>query len=347
MSRQYKVAVVGATGAVGQEMLATLHQRNFPVSEVVALASERSAGKTVNYGNRAIEVQTLRPESFKGLDMAIFSAGGSVSKEYAPIAGQQGVWVVDNSSQWRMFEDVPLVVPEINPEDIAMGLKPGPHQRIIANPNCSTIQMVLALKPIHDAKRIQRIVVSTYQSVAGAGQRGIDELSAQAVAMFNAKPAEAKKFPYPIAFNILPHIDVFMEDGYTKEEWKMMVETRKILHAPQMRVTATTVRVPVFCSHSESVNIEMEKPCTPDEARALMAAFPGVEVVDDPASLKYPMPLDATGKDAVYVGRVRQDTTVPNGLNLWVVSDNLRKGAALNAVQIAEVLVREAGRYLN
>jgi aspartate-semialdehyde dehydrogenase len=337
MGREYKVAVAGATGAVGRQMVACLEERNFPVARLRPLASERSIGKTVTFRGREIPVEVLGPESFKGIDLALFSAGGSVSKEYAPIAAQAGAVVVDNSSAWRMDPDVPLVVPEVNPQDIALYKKTG----IIANPNCSTIQMVVVLKPLHDAARIKRVVVSTYQAVSGTGQKAVEELADQVRALFNSQDIVKKVYPHRIAFNCLPHIDVFLENGYTKEEMKMVLETKKIMGDESIAVTATTVRVPVFYGHSESVNIETERKLTPAEAREILAKAPGVKVVDDPSKNEYPMPLDAAGQDLTLVGRIREDFSIKNGLNLWVVADNIRKGAATNAVQIAEILIRD------
>jgi aspartate-semialdehyde dehydrogenase len=337
MSRKYKVAVAGATGAVGQQMLACLEERKFPVGELVPLASERSLGKTVTFQGREIPVQVLDKDSFAGVEIALFSAGGGTSKEYAPIAAQAGAVVVDNSSAWRMDPDVPLVVPEVNPQDIAQYTKTG----IIANPNCSTIQMVMVLKPLHDAARLKRVVVSTYQAVSGTGQKAVEELAAQVRALFNQQEVVKKVYPHRIAFNIFPHIDVFLENGYTKEEMKMVNETQKIMGDPSIRVTATTARVPVFYGHSESINIETVKKLTPEEARKILAKAPGVKVVDNPTKNEYPMPLDAAGTDLTLVGRIREDFSIDNGLNLWVVADNIRKGAATNAVQIAEILIRE------
>jgi aspartate-semialdehyde dehydrogenase len=279
----------------------------------------------------------LNADSFKGVDIGLFSAGGSVSAEFAPLAVAAGAVVVDNTSVFRMEPDIPLVVPEVNAKEIANYKTRG----IIANPNCSTIQMVVALKPIHDAARIKRVVVSTYQSVSGAGRKAMEELSQQVAALFNGKEIEKTKFPHQIAFNCIPHIDAFMDGGYTKEEWKMIEETRKILGEPNLAVTATTVRVPVFCSHSESVNVETYVKLSANEARRILREAPGVIVADEPENNVYPMAIDAAGKDATYVGRIREDKSVANGLNLWVVSDNLRKGAALNAVQIAEILIRD------
>jgi len=333
----YKVAVVGATGAVGQQMVACLEERNFPVAELVPLASERSIGKTVSFRQREIPVQVLSHDSFGGVEVALFSAGGGISKEYGPLAARAGAVVVDNSSAWRMDPEVPLVVPEVNPQDIGLYPKTG----IIANPNCSTIQMVVALKPLHDAARIKRVVVSTYQAVSGTGQKAVEELAAQVRALLACQEAKTQVYPHRIAFNCLPHIDVFLPNGYTKEEMKMVNETQKIIGDDSIQVTATTVRVPVFYGHSESVNIETERKLTPAEARRLLAQAPGVKVVDDPAKNAYPMPLDAAGQDLTLVGRIREDFTIANGLNFWVVADNLRKGAATNAVQIAEMLIRD------
>jgi aspartate-semialdehyde dehydrogenase len=337
MSRSFKVAVAGATGAVGKQMVACLEERNFPVAELKPLASERSIGKSVTFHEEEIPVEVLTKDSFKGIEIALFSAGGSISQEYGPIAAQAGAVVVDNSSAWRMDPDVPLVVPEVNPQDIALYKKTG----IIANPNCSTIQMVVVLKPLHDAARIKRVVVSTYQAVSGTGQKAVEELAAQVRALLTNKEVVNQVYPHRIAFNCLPHIDVFLDNGYTKEEMKMLNETRKIMGDDTIAVTATTVRVPVFYGHSESVNIETEKKLTPAEAREILGKFPGVRVVDDPDKNEYPMPLDAAGQDLTLVGRIREDFSIPNGLNLWVVSDNIRKGAATNAVQIAEILVKD------
>ncbi|MBI3603328.1 MAG: aspartate-semialdehyde dehydrogenase [Nitrospirae bacterium] len=330
----YNVAVVGATGAVGAEMIEVLEERRFPVKTLLPLASSRSAGVTVSFQGREITVQELTKDSFEGIDVALFSAGSDVSKEFAPIAAKAGAVVIDNSAAWRMDKQVPLVVPEVNPQDAET------HHGIIANPNCSTIQMVVALKPLHDAARIKRIVVTTFQSVSGTGKEAMDELMEECQALLSFRPVKPKVYPYQIAFNCLPQIDDFLPTGYTKEEMKLVHETRKIMGDNSIQVTATTVRVPVYVGHSESVNIETERKMTANEARAVLAAAPGVQVYDDPAHALYPMPLDVVGKDDVYVGRVREDESIPHGLNLWVVSDNLRKGAALNAVQIAELLVR-------
>ncbi|MGZ8444040.1 MAG: aspartate-semialdehyde dehydrogenase [Candidatus Binatia bacterium] len=334
---KYNVAIVGATGAVGEQMREVLDERQFPVGELRLLASERSVGQFLPFQSRQLPVQVLKADSFKDIDIGLFSAGGSVSAEFAPLAVAAGAVVVDNTSVFRLEPDIPLVVPEVNSKAIANYKTRG----IIANPNCSTIQMVVALKPIHDTARIKRVVVSTYQSVSGAGRKAMEELSQQVAALFNGKEIEKVKFPHQIAFNCIPHIDVFMADGYTKEEWKMIEETRKILGEPNLPVTATTVRVPVFCSHSESVNVETYVKLSAAEARRILREAPGIIVADEPENNLYPMAIDAAGKDATYVGRIREDKSVANGLNLWVVSDNLRKGAALNAVQIAEILIRD------
>jgi len=318
-------------------MVACLEERNFPVGRLVPLASERSLGKKVTFLGKEIPVEVLNADSFEGVEIALFSAGGGISKEYGPIAARANAVVVDNSSAWRMDPEVPLVVPEVNPGDIGLYTKTG----IIANPNCSTIQMVVVLKPLHDAARIKRVVVSTYQAVSGTGQKAVDELAEQVRALLSCQPTKNKVYPHRIAFNCLPHIDVFLENGYTKEEMKMVNETVKIMGDDQIQVTATTVRVPVFYSHSEAVNIETERKLTPDEARQILAQAPGVKVVDNPAKNEYPMALDAAGQDLTLVGRIREDFTIANGLNFWVVADNLRKGAATNAVQIAELLIRD------
>ncbi len=334
---KYNVAVVGATGAVGEQIREVLEEREFPVGELRLLASERSAGQFLEFRGEQHRVEILKEDSFEGIDIGLFSAGGSVSAKFAPLAASAGAVVVDNTAYFRMDPEIPLVVPEVNAKDIALYKKRG----IIANPNCSTIQMVVALKPIHDAARIVRVVVSTYQSVSGAGRKAMEELSQQVAALFNGQDIKKEKFPHQIAFNCIPHIDVFLEGGYTKEELKMINETRKILGEPSLRVTATTVRVPVFCGHSESVNVETEKKLTAGDVKALLKEAPGVFLCDEPELNIYPMAIDAVGKDATYVGRIREDDSVPNGINLWVVADNLRKGAALNAVQIAEILIRD------
>ena len=333
----YKVAVVGATGNVGREMLQTLWERRFPVSEVVALASTRSIGRQVSFGEEnTLKVAALENFDFRGTDIALFSPGSTVSAEYAPKAAKAGAIVIDNTSKFRMDPDVPLIVPEVNPEAVAGYTRRG----IIANPNCSTIQMVVALKPLHDRYRIKRVVVATYQSTSGAGKAAMDELFTQTRAIFVNDPVERTIFTKQIAFNFIPHIDVFMDDGSTKEEWKMSVETRKILD-PKIKVQATCVRVPVFIGHSEAVNIECEEPVDPEEARELLREAPGVVVIDHRADEGYATQVEVAGEDAVYVSRIRSDPTVDNGLSLWVVGDNLRKGAALNAVQIAELLDRQ------
>jgi aspartate-semialdehyde dehydrogenase len=333
----YGVAVAGATGAVGLEMIKTLEQRKFPVGSIKLLASERSEGKELRFNGKPVKVERLTKDSFNGIQVALFSAGASRSLEFAPAAAASGAVVVDNSSAFRMDPEIPLVVPEVNPHAIAQYKKRG----IIANPNCSTIQMVVALKPIHDAARIKRIVVSTYQAVSGTGLKAIDELLVQTRALLASQPVQKKVYPHQIAFNCLPQIDVFLENGYTKEEMKMVNETRKIMEDPTIRVTATTVRVPVVHSHSESVNIETEKKITPQEVRELLSKAPGVKVVDNPALNEYPLAIHAAGRDETFVGRIREDESIPNGINLWVVSDNVRKGAALNAVQIAEILIEK------
>jgi aspartate-semialdehyde dehydrogenase len=333
----YRVAVAGATGAVGREILKTLAERNFPVREIAALASPRSAGQQVSFGeDKVLTVQNLETFDFTGWDIGLFSPGASVSAIHAPRAGAAGCIVIDNTSQFRMDPDVPLVVPEVNPQDIAKFAK----KNIIANPNCSTIQMVVALKPLHDRFKIKRVVVSTYQSVSGAGKEGMDELMANTKAFYVNDRNKPEVFQKDIAFNVIPQIDVFMDDGATKEEWKMVVETKKILD-PKIEVIATCVRVPVFIGHSEAVFVEFENPVSVTEARAALRAAPGVVVEDQRVEGGYTTPVEAKGEDAVFVSRIRKDPTVPNGLVFWCVSDNLRKGAALNAVQIAEVLVAQ------
>ncbi len=329
----YKVAIAGATGNVGREMLAILAERRFPVSEAVALASTRSIGKEVSFGEKTLKCKVLEHFDFSDTDICLMSAGGTVSKEFSPKIGARGCVVIDNSSAWRMDPDVPLIVPEVN----AAAAKGFVNKYIIANPNCSTAQLVVALKPLHDRAIIKRVVVATYQSVSGAGKEAMDELFSQTRAVFVSAPVEPKRFPKRIAFNLIPQIDVFMDDGSTQEEWKMMAETKKILD-PKIRLTATCVRVPVFISHSEAVNIEFEKPISADEAREILREAPGCLVVDRREPGGYITPHEAAGEDATYISRIREDPTVENGLNLWCVSDNLRKGAALNAVQIAEVL---------
>jgi aspartate-semialdehyde dehydrogenase len=334
----YRVAVVGATGAVGREMLNILAERKFPVSEVVALASSRSQGQELSFGDKRLKAQNLENFNFHGVDFALMSAGSAVAREYGEKIGATGCLVVDNSSFWRYHADVPLVVPEVNAAVLDAYMARNDRRNIIANPNCSTAQMVLALKPLHDFATIRRVVVATYQSVSGAGKEGQDELWVQTKGIFVNDRPTPRKFPKQIAFNVIPHIDVFMEDGSTKEEWKMVAETKKILD-PKIRLTATCVRVPVFVGHSEAINLEFEKPITADEARDLLREAPGVSVIDSREPGGYATPVDATGEDDTYVSRIREDATVENGLSLWVVSDNLRKGAALNAVQILETLV--------
>jgi aspartate-semialdehyde dehydrogenase len=335
-SRQFHVAVAGATGAVGNQMIACLEEMNFPVKRLSLLASARSVGRRLKFKGDSIEVQELTEGSFKGVEIALFSAGGGTSERFAPVAAQDGCVVIDNSSAWRMDPQVPLVVPEVNPHAIAQYAQKG----IIANPNCSTIQMVVALNPIHRAFGIRRIVVSTYQSVSGTGKKAIDELFNQTRAMINFLDVERSVYPHRIAFNCLPHIDKFLDNGYTKEEMKMVNETRKILEAPALAVTATTVRVPVFFGHSESVNVETERPCPPEDVRRVLSSAPGVQVVDDPSQNRYPLAIEAAGQDLTLVGRIRRDESVPNGINLWIVADNIRKGAATNAVQIARMLTQ-------
>ena len=330
----YKVAVVGATGNVGRQILGVLAERRFPAREVVALASTRSIGVDVSFGDSTLKVKALDYFDFAGTDICLMSAGSVVSKQWSPKIAAQGAIVIDNSSQWRMDREVPLVVPEVNAEALEGGIKKG----IVANPNCSTAQLVVALKPLHDVAKIKRVVVSTYQSVSGAGKAAMDELFRQTRAVFVADPIEKGKFTKQIAFNVIPHIDVFLDSGYTKEEWKMMVETQKILD-PDIQVTATCVRVPVFIGHSEAVTIEFETPLSAERARTILRSAPGVLVVDKREDEGYVTPIEAAGEDATYVSRIRRDPSVENGLSLWVVSDNLRKGAALNAVQIAESLI--------
>src|SRR4249919_1935599 len=330
----YKVAVVGATGNVGREMLDILAERKFPADEVVAVASRRSQGVECSFGDKTLKVKANDDFDFSDVDICVKSAGGAVSKEWSPKIAAQGAVVIDNSSAWRMDPDVPLIVPEVNADAIAGFTK----KNIIANPNCSTAQLVVALKPLHDKAKIKRVVVATYQSVSGAGKDAMDELFSQSKAVFTLDEVQTKKFPKRIAFNVIPHIDVFMEDGYTKEEWKMMVETKKILD-PKIKLTATCVRVPVFVGHSEAVNSEFENPITADEAREILRNAPGCLVIDKREAGGYATPYESAGEDATYISRIREDGTIENGLQIWVVSDNLRKGAALNAVQIAECLI--------
>lgn len=338
-NKSFNVAVVGATGLVGREIIKTLDQRIFPVRKLFPLASAKSADESIEFGDRHVRVAELTEDSFAGIDIALFSAGSAVSAKFAPLAAEAGAVCVDNTSHFRMDKDIPLVVPEVNPDDIAQYTK----RRIIANPNCSTIQMMLVLKPIHDAATIERVVVSTYQSVSGAGKKAVDALAKQTMALFNQQEIENSVFPHRIAFNVIPQIDVFLEGGYTKEELKMMAETRKIMGDDTIRVTATCVRVPVFYGHSEAINIQTKKPLSADEVRKLLAKAPGVTVLDDPSKNLYPLASEAAGQDDTFVGRIRKDPSIENGIDLWCVSDNIRKGAALNAVQIAEVL---AEKYL-
>ena len=328
------VAVVGATGAVGRTMIQVLLERGFPIGELRLLASQRSAGRTLTVSGEPREVHEATPAAFDGVDVALFSAGGGTSKELAPEAARRGATVIDNSSAWRYEPDIPLVVSQVNPDDLEA------HEGIIANPNCSTMQLVPVLMALRDDVGLERVVVDTYQSVSGTGHKAVAELEAQIRAHANGEPKEAAVYPHPIAFNALPHIDVFLEDGSTKEEWKVVQESRKILHLPDLRVACTAVRVPVFYAHSEAVHVETRAPITPQRARELFAQVDGVVVQDDPAQAHYPLATDAGGTDEIYVGRVRQDPSIPDGrgLSLWIVSDNLRKGAATNAVQIAEVL---------
>ncbi|WP_340148883.1 aspartate-semialdehyde dehydrogenase [uncultured Sneathiella sp.] len=332
----YRVAVVGATGNVGREMLNILHERQFPVTEVIALASKRSAGREVSFGDKTLKVQVLDDFNFTGTDFALFSAGGTVAAKFAPRAAAQGCIVIDNSSHFRMDPDVPLVVPEVNPEAAAGYTR----KNIIANPNCSTAQLVVALKPLHDAAVIKRVVVSTYQSTSGGGNEAMDELFTQTKGIYVNDTPTPSKFTKQIAFNVIPHIDVFMEDRYTKEEWKMTVETKKIID-PKIKLTATCVRVPTFVGHAESVNIEFENELTADQAREILREAPGIMVVDNPEENGYVTPVECVGDYATFISRIRDDATIENGINLWCVSDNLRKGAALNTVQIAELVGRE------
>lgn len=324
----HDVAIVGATGLVGRTMVQVLQERAFPVNRLVLLASERSTGKELDFNGTSVPVQTLSPDKFRHCEFVLFSAGATVSREFAPLAVRAGAVVIDNSSAFRMDDHVPLVVPEVNRRQIFK------HKGIISNPNCSTIQLVVVLKPLHDRFRVKRVVVSTYQSVTGAGQKGVDQMMNE---LTGREPAQ-KKFPHPIAHNALPHIDIFFDDGHTKEEWKMMNETSKIM-GEKMRLTATCVRVPVVGGHSESVNIEFEKKCSVEDVREILRQAPGIVVMDDPKANLYPMPVNVKGRDEVFVGRIRKDDTVSSGVNLWIVADNVRKGAATNAVQIAEALV--------
>ncbi|MBU0581055.1 MAG: aspartate-semialdehyde dehydrogenase [Candidatus Margulisbacteria bacterium] len=333
--KKFNVAVVGATGMVGQEMLKVLHEEKFPIEKLVPLASERSSGKKVKFGEKELKVEVLDENSFEGIEIALFSAGAKISEKFAPIAAKAGAIVIDNTSFFRMDPDVPLVVPEVNPGDIKK-VKKG----IIANPNCSTAQLVLALKPIHDAARIKRVVVDTYQAVSGAGKELVEELRQQTEDVLKDKKTVKKVAPYQIAFNLIPQIDVFLDNGYTKEEMKMTNETKKIMGDDSIELTATCVRVPVFIGHSEAVTIETEKKLTAEQVKELLRKAPGVEVVDDPSKKLYPMPLDCAGRNETFVGRIREDVSCPNGISLFVVSDNLRKGAAWNAVQIAQEWIK-------
>ena len=330
----YRVAIVGATGLVGQEFIKVLEQRNFPLESIRFFASDRSAGKKLFFSHREIEVEETTPESFADIDIALFSAGADISRHFAPIAAKSGAVVVDNSSAFRMEPSVPLVVPEINPEDIRE------HRGIIANPNCSTIQMVVPLYPLHKVNPIKRIVVTTFQAVSGTGAAAVEELTTQTRQVLDSEDVTPHVYPHQIAFNVLPEIDVFLDNDYTKEEWKMVEETRKIMHAKTMAISATCVRVPVFTGHSEAVNIELSRPMSPDEARHILAQAPGVKLLDDPDISLYPQPWSVAGSNEVFVGRIRRDVSHPNGLVMWIAADNLRKGAALNTVQIAEEVIK-------
>jgi len=331
---QYNIAIVGATGLVGQEFIKVLEQREFPMATVRLLASDRSAGKKMTIAKREIEVKETVPSSFEDIDIALFSAGSETSRYFAPLAAQAGAVVVDNSAAWRMDPKVPLVVPEVNPEDTEW------HKGIIANPNCSTIQMVVALYPLHKVNPIKRIIVATYQSVSGTGSAAVEELTIQSKQILDGQNTIPHVYPHQIAFNILPEIDVFLDNQYTKEEWKMVEETKKIMHTNNLAISATCARVPVFKSHSEAIHVEFSQPMSPEKAQQLLAQAPGVKVLDDPAVSLYPQPWPAAGSDDVFVGRIRRDTSHANGLVMWVVADNIRKGAALNAVQIAEEIIK-------
>ena len=333
--KRYTMAIVGATGLVGQEFIKVLEQRDFPIESIELLASDRSAGKKLFVTHREIEVKETVPESFKKIDIALFSAGVEISHYFSPIATQSGAVVIDNSSAFRMVPTVPLVVPEVNPEDIKW------HKGIIANPNCSTIQMVVALSPLHKVNPIKRLIIDTYQAVSGTGSAAVEELTTQAKQVLDGQATAPHVYPHQIAFNVLPEIDVFLDNGYTKEEWKLVEETRKIMHDDDIAISATCVRTPVFIGHSEAVHIEFSQPMSPDEARHILAQAPGIKILDDPAISLYPQPWAATDTDEVFVGRIRRDASHPNGLVLWVVADNLRKGAALNAVQIAEEMIKQ------
>jgi len=332
--KRYKVAIVGATGLVGQEFIKILEQRDFPMDSIRLLASDRSAGKKLFVTHREIEVEETVPESFKDIDIALFSAGAEISHYFSPIAAKSGAVVIDNSSAFRMERNVPLVVPEVNPEDIKR------HNGIIANPNCSTIQMVVALYPLHKVNPIKRIIVDTYQAVSGTGSAAVEELTAQAKQVLDGQTTIPHVYPHQIAFNVLPEIDVFLDNSYTKEEWKMVEETRKIMHAPDIAISATCVRVPVFIGHGEAIHVEFSQSMSTDKARRILAQAPGVKVLDDPLVSLYPQPWSAADTDEVFVGRIRQDVSKPNSLVMWVVADNLRKGAALNTIQIAEEMIK-------
>ena len=334
MMKGFRVAIVGATGMVGQEFIRVLEQRNFPMDSIELLASDRSAGKKLFVNHRELVVKETTPESFKKIDIALFSAGAETSRYFSPIAAQSGAVVIDNSSAFRMDPKVPLVVPEVNPEDIKW------HQGIIANPNCSTIQMVVALQPLHKANPIKRLVAATYQSVSGTGSAAVEELTEQAKQVLDGQTTVPHVYPHQIAFNILPEIDVFLDNDYTKEEWKMVEETKKIMHAPDIAISAFCARVPVFIGHSEALHVEFSQPMSPDEAKRILAQAPGVKILDDPAISLYPQSWSSAGTDEVFVGRIHRDASHPNGLVMWVVADNLRKGAALNTIQIAEEMIK-------
>jgi len=330
----YRVAIVGATGLVGQEFIKVLEQRSFPMTSIRLLASERSAGKKLFVAHQETEVEETTPDSFKGIDIALFSAGTEISRYFSPIAARSGAVVVDNSAAFRMVDSVPLVIPEVNPEDIKW------HKGIIANPNCSTIQMVVALYPLHRVNPIKRVVASTYQAVSGTGTAAVEELTTQSKQVLEGQDAIPHVYPHQIAFNVLPEIDIFLDNGYTKEEWKMAEETKKIMHAPDIAISATCARVPVFAGHSEAVNVEFSQPMSPEEAKHILAQSSGIKILDDPTISLYPQPWPASGTDEVFVGRIRRDESHPNGLVMWIVADNLRKGAALNTVQIAEEMIK-------
>jgi aspartate-semialdehyde dehydrogenase len=335
MAKKYNIAILGATGVVGKEMLKVLEERNFPVGKLLPLASQRTAGSAVTFRGKEYTVELAAENSFEGIDICLFSAGASISKKFAPFAVKSGAVVIDNTSQFRMDPEVPLVVPEVNPQAVKR------HKGIIANPNCSTAQMVVVLKPIHDIFKIKRLVISTYQAVSGWGKEAVDELAEQTKAWVAGKPIKTEILPKQIAFNVVPQIDSFLDSGYTKEEMKMVNETRKIMEDDSIAVTATAVRVPVFVGHSEAVNIETERPVTAEKVMEILRKAPGVKVVDNPANKEYPTAIDCPGKDETFVGRIRKDISVPNGIDLWIVADNLRKGAATNAVQIAEEMIRQ------